>query len=82
MLPGQLSQQAMSLGGQYQGMQQQEYDRQRQEWMRQQPEYSPYLPYMQQGSQVQYGPTSYQPGFSSNMLDIGGMMGMYGMMGG
>ncbi len=80
MLPGQLSQQAMSLGGQYQGMQQQEYDRQRQEWMRQQPEYSPYLPYMQQGSQVQYGPQSYQPGFASNMMDIGGMMGMYGMM--
>ncbi len=81
MLPGQLAGQAMGLGGQYQGMQQQEYDRQRQEWLRQQPEYSPYLPYQQQGSQVPYGPQTYQPGFASNMMDIGGMMGMYGMMG-
>lgn len=81
MLPGQLAGQAMGLGGQYQGMQQQEYDRQRQEWMRQQPEYSPYLPYMQQGAQVPYGPQTYQPGFGSNMMDIGGMLGMYSMMG-
>lgn len=82
MLPGQLAGQAMGLGGQYQGMQQQEYDRQMQEFMRTQPEYNPLLPYMQQGSQVPYGPQTYQPGFGSNMLDIGGMMGMYGMMGG
>lgn len=80
MLPGQLAGQAMGLGGQYQNMQQQEYDRQRQEWMRQQPEYSPYLSYMQQGAQVPYGPQTYSPGFGSNMLDIGSMMGMYGMM--
>ncbi len=82
MLPGQLAGQAMGLGGQYQGMQQQEYDRQLQEFMRTQPGYNPLLPYMQQGSRVQYGPQSYQPGFASNMMDIGGMMGMYGMMGG
>ena len=82
MLPGQLAGQAMGLGGQYQGMQQQEYDRQMQEFMRTQPEYSPYLPYMQQGAQVPYGPQTYSPGFGSNMMDIGQMMGMYGMMGG
>jgi len=50
--------------------------------MRQQPEYSPYLPYMQQSSQVPYGVQTYSPGFGSNMMDISGMMGLYGMMGG
>ena len=82
MLPGQLAGQAMGLGGQYQGMQQQEYDRQMQEFMRTQPEYSPYLPYMQQSSQIPYGPQTYQPGFGSNMMDIGSQVAMYSMMGG
>lgn len=81
MLPGQLAGQAMGLGQQYQGMQNIPLQAQYQEFMRTQPEYSPYLPYMQQGSQVPYGPQTYQPGFGSNMMDIGGMMGMYGMMG-
>lgn len=82
MLPGQLSGQAMGLGQQYQGMQQQEYDRMLQEYMRTSPEYNPLLQYMGQGAQVPYGPQTYQPGWGSNMMDIGGMMGMYGMMGG
>lgn len=82
-LPGQLSQQAMNLGGQYQGMQQQEYDRQREEWIRQQPEYSPYLPYMAQGGMnLPYGLQTFQPGFGSNMMDLGSMLSMYSMMGG
>ena len=80
MLPGQLAGQAMGLGGQYQQMQNIPIQAQYQEWMRQQPEYSPYLPYMQQGAQVPYGPQTYQPGFGSNMMDLSGMMGMYGMM--
>lgn len=82
MLPGQLAGQAMGLGGQFQQMQNIPIQANYQEWLRQQPEYSPYLPAMQQGAQVPYGPQTYQPGFGSNMMDIGGMMGMYGMMGG
>ena len=81
-LPGQIAGQAMGLGQQYQGMQQQEYDRQLQEFMRTSPEYNPLLQYMGQGAQVPYGVQSYQPGFGSNLMDIGSMAGMYSMMGG
>ena len=80
-LPLNVSQTMMGLGGAQQQMQQQELDRQREEWLRQQPEYSPYLQYQQQATQVPYGPQTYQPGFASNMMDIGGMAGMYSMMG-
>ena len=82
MLPGQISQQAMSLGQQQQAMEQQQYDRDREEWLRQQPEYSPYLQYQYGASQVPYGPQTYQPGLGSSLMDIGGQLGMYSMMGG
>jgi hypothetical protein len=83
MLPGQLAGQAMGLGGQYQGMQQQEYDKQLQEFMRTSPEYNPLMGYMgQAGTNLPYGPQTYQPGFGSNMMDLSSMMGMFDMMGG
>lgn len=80
-LPLTVSESMMRQGMTQQQMQQMEYDRQMQEFMRTQPEYSPYLPYMQQGAQVPTGPAQYQPSFGGQMLDIGGQMQMAKMMG-
>lgn len=80
-LPLTVAQSMMGLGGAQQQMQQAELDRQREEWLRQQPEYSPLLPYQGYGAQMPTGPSTYGPSFGSQMLDIGGQLGLAQMMG-
>lgn len=79
--PMNIAERMAGMGGRAQEAQRREIDPVYQNWLREQEENSPWLQYAMDfgGGQVPYGPQMYEPGWSSQLMDIGGTLGTMGM---